>query len=166
AVSGRRGRDDDRRLDSRGRELRRGGGGRGGGRRLADRPERRNGSVAREARVARDREGRNVDAGGMPAVPERRARREAGQPRLSWARTGQLSSLVSLTSHGGAPAPRRAAARLSCIARLARRGPSPATCCGSHYGAMWDSPGGGRRARRAPAGRGWISRSIRRSPVP
>src|SRR5712692_6923123 len=48
-------------------------------------------------------------------------------------------ALYSLASDGGAPAPRRPAARLI-FARLGRRGPSPATSCGSHisYG-PWGS---------------------------
>src|SRR5215470_8840851 len=38
----------------------------------------------------------------------------------------------TLASDGGAPAPRRPAARTLINARLGRRGPSPATSCGSH----------------------------------
>src|SRR5262245_58217394 len=39
-----------------------------------------------------------------------------------------------LASDGGAPAPRRPAARTTrSLARLGRRGPSPASSCGSHY---------------------------------
>src|SRR6266498_5274730 len=39
----------------------------------------------------------------------------------------------TLASDGGAPAPRRPAAHTSPDARLGRRGPSPATSCGSHF---------------------------------
>src|SRR5258705_2183896 len=45
-----------------------------------------------------------------------------------------------LASNGGTPAPRRAAARTARDARLARRGPSPATCCGSHC-LLYPQPG-------------------------
>src|SRR6185503_16459434 len=44
------------------------------------------------------------------------------------------SRIYSRASPGGAPAPRRPAARTSDpYARLGRRGPSPATACGAHF---------------------------------
>src|SRR5262245_64230632 len=45
----------------------------------------------------------------------------------------RLALLLHLASAGGAPAPRRPAARTTSSPRLGRRGPSPATACGSHY---------------------------------
>jgi len=86
-------------------------------------------------------------------------------------RHGHTSLVLRLASDGGAPAPRRPAARTT-VLRLASDGggPSPATSCGSHY---HDRPlrehRAGRRARRLPPPRrrpAAPSRSPPRSPPP
>src|SRR3990167_8179865 len=89
---------------------------------------------------------------------------------------GSHGSPLSLASDGGAPAPRRPAARtalifrsprtagpqprdglrlarLSSFARLGRRGPSPATACGSHGSHLSLASDGGAPAPRPPAAR-------------
>src|SRR5262249_59119442 len=59
------------------------------------------------------------------------ARRPAGRQPRDGLRRAPL--LQRRTSAGGAPAPRRPAARTTTsAAHLGRRGPSPATACGAH----------------------------------